>query len=65
MAYTYSEGEKKVRPGVYQRTSKKGNGNEDGALNGVVAFAMQANWGPFEVTAHESAKSIRETYGTG
>lgn len=66
MAYTYVEGEKKVRPGVYQRYSKRGNGNADGALNGVVAFVMKSNWGPTDkVTAHDTAKSIRETYGTG
>lgn len=66
MAYTYAAGETKVRPGVYQRISKRESVTTAGALNGVVAFAMKANWGPIDkVTAHETAKSIRETYGTG
>ena len=66
MAYTYIEGEKKVRPGVYQRTSSAGSTAGAGALNGVVALVMAANWGPVDkATVHETAKSIRETYGTG
>lgn len=66
MAYTYTAGETKLRPGVYQRISKRVSDSVIGALNGVVAFAMKANWGPSDkVTAHETAKSIRETYGTG
>lgn len=66
MAYFYTAGEKKARPGVYQRISMRGTGPTAGALNGVVAYAMAADWGPVDkVTVHESAKSIRETYGTG
>lgn len=66
MAYTYTEGEKKVRPGVYERYSTAGNTAGVGALNGVVALVMAANWGPVDkVTVHETAKSIRATYGTG
>ena len=66
MAYTYLAGEKKVRPGVYQRYTKKGTDNAVSALNGVVAFAMAADWGPVDkVTKHETVKSIRETYGSG
>lgn len=66
MAYTYLAGEIKKRPGVYQRTSKRGNDNTISALNGVVAFAMAGSWGPVDkVTTHDSTKSIRETYGTG
>lgn len=66
MAYSFTEGEVKVRPGVYQRTSQQATNSVVSALNGVVAFAMAANWGPVtKVTAHETAKSIRDTYGTG
>ena len=66
MAYTYTEGEKKVRPGIYERTSSAGSTAGAGALNGVVALVMAANWGPVDkVTVHETAKSIRATYGTG
>lgn len=66
MAQSYSAGEKKIRPGVYQRTSQLGTGSTAGALNGIVAFAMEAVWGPVDaVTAHSTSKSIRETYGEG
>lgn len=66
MAYSYLAGEKKVRPGVYQRTSQRGTSSTAGALNGIVAFAMSAAWGPVDkVTKHETAKSVRETYGAG
>lgn len=66
MAYTYLEGEKKTRPGVYHRTSLNGTGGVVGAINGVVAFVMNASWGPVDkVTKHDTANSIRETYGTG
>lgn len=65
MAYTYKEGERKIRPNVYHRYSKMGESRVE-ALNGVVALAMAANWGPVDkVTSHVTAKSIRDTYGTG
>ena len=66
MAYTYIAGEKKVRPGVYQRISKRGTDNVVGALNGVVAFVMGASWGPVDkVVKCENAKSVREAFGSG
>ena len=66
MSHRYAAGETKIRPGVYYRTSK--NSSESGvtAINGVVALAMAASWGPTDkVTTHETIASIRETYGTG
>lgn len=66
MAYTYFEGEKKIRPGVYQRVSKNGADSTVSAINGFVAFVMAANWGPVDkVTKHDTTRSIRETYGYG
>lgn len=66
MAYTYLAGERKVRPGVYQRVSKLESSTGAGAINGVVAFVINAAWGPVDkVTTHETAKSIRDTYGAG
>lgn len=67
MAYSYVAGEKKDRPGVYQRYSKADTAaNGAGALNGVVAFVTNANWGPLnKVTVHTSLKSLKEQYGTG
>lgn len=66
MAYTYLAGETKIRPGVYQRMSKRGNDNTVSALNGVVAYVTKASWGPVDkVVKCENAKMIREAFGTG
>lgn len=66
MSHRYAAGETKIRPGVYYRTSKNASASIAGAINGVVAFAMAASWGPTDkVTTHEKASSIRETYGSG
>ena len=66
MAHTYLAGEKKIRPGVYFRTSKNSSETVVGALNGVVALVMAATWGPTDkVTKHENADSIRVAYGNG
>ena len=66
MAYSYYDGERKTRPGVYQRTSVRASETVVGAIDGVVAFAMQSNWGPVDkVTTHTTKKSIINTYGSG
>lgn len=66
MGQFYTAGEKKARPGVYQRYSNNGGSVGAGALNGVVAIAMEADWGPCnEVTVHEGRNSVIETYGSG
>lgn len=66
MSHRYAAGETKIRPGVYYRTSKNESASVVGAINGVVAFAMAASWGPTDkVTTHEKVSSIRETYGSG
>lgn len=66
MAQKYAIGEKKVRPGVYYRISKNEGSSVAAALDGIVAFVMAANWGPVDkVVTCESAKSIRETFGSG
>lgn len=64
MAKTYIAGEKKVRPGIYQRFTNRGGAVGAGARDGVNAIVTNASWGPVGVaTVHETAKSIRDTYG--
>ena len=64
MAKVYTVGETKIRPGIYQRFSNVGGSLAAGALNGVNAIVTNASWGPVGVvTVHETAKSIRDTYG--
>jgi hypothetical protein len=66
MGVFYTAGETKVRPGVYQRYSNVGGSVIAGALNGVCAIVIQADWGTLNsVTVHESSASVKETYGTG
>lgn len=66
MAIFFNAGQEAVRPGVYQRYTQKESDNFVGAIDGVCAIAVQANWGPLgTVTSHETAKSITDTYGDG
>ena len=46
MAGTYTIGEKKTRPGVYHRYENAGGLVVAGAVNGIGAGVIQANWGP-------------------
>lgn len=64
MAQFFNAGETKIRPGVYQRYSKNQGDNAVGAINGVCAIAISADWGPLDkVTKHSTAASIIKTYG--
>lgn len=64
MSGRYSNGEIKIRPGVYFRETKGGGPELAGARNGVVAAAFRANWGPIdEVITLESPAEIAEYYG--
>lgn len=66
MAVFFKEGQEGIRPGVYHRYSKVETEVGTGAINGVCAIAINANWGPLgEVTSHGSSKSITDTYGNG
>lgn len=46
MGIFFTVGEKKVRPGVYQRYENRGTGPLAGAINGIVAAVYKSNWGP-------------------
>lgn len=46
MGIFYTQGEKKTRPGLYNRYENTGGGALAGAENGVVAALFHGNWGP-------------------
>lgn len=64
MPGSYSSGEKKVRPGVYYRTTNGGGNETVGARNGIAAAVFKANWGPVgEVVTLSSPSEINEYFG--
>lgn len=66
MAVFYNAGEKKVRPGVYQRHVNAGLNATPGAQDGIVAIPIQAPWGPLgKVMTITNTLELEETYGSG
>ena len=66
MAVFYTAGEKKIRPGVYQRYVNTGLDTEIGAQDGICAIPVQAAWGPLgKVVKNTNVGQLEETYGTG
>lgn len=66
MAIFYNEGEKKVRPGVFQRYSDTGHNTLVGASDGICAIPVQANWGPLgKVVVQNQRSALTKNYGTG
>ncbi len=64
MSGRFSNGETKVRPGVYFRETSNGGVELTGASNGVVGVAFKANWGPLgEIVTLESPSEIRDKFG--
>ena len=64
MAGNYTVGEKKIRPGIYFRTTKGGADPLAGAINGTVAVALKANWGPLgQVVNLSSPAEIYDNFG--
>ena len=64
MAGNFVAGETKIRPGVYFRTTKAGPEPLAGAINGIVAVALKANWGPLgQVVALSSPAEIYDNFG--
>lgn len=64
MAGNFVAGEQKIRPGVYFRTTKEGHDPLAGAVSGIVAVALKANWGPFgQVVALSSPSEIYDHFG--
>ncbi len=65
MAYFFTVGEQKVRPGIYQRYANRGSSVNAGSETGVVGITISSSWGPVgKVTAHQDIESVKKTYGT-
>ena len=66
MAVFYNAGEKKIRPGVYQRHVNIGNASLVGAQDGICAIPIQAAWGPLGVVLkNTNAQQLIDHYGDG
>ena len=66
MGIFFTSGEKKVRAGVYQRYENVGTPIVAGAVNGIAACVIKADWGPIgEVMSFESYEAAKKAYGTG
>ena len=66
MGYFYSKGEKKTRPGLYQRYENRGSSPTTGALIGYCAVTIQADWGPLnKVVTLGLGSTPTNTFGTG
>lgn len=66
MAVFYTQGEQKIRPGVYQRHVNVDATAESDAQDGIVAIPVQANWGPLgKVVKNTSQLQLISNYGAG
>ena len=67
MGAIYRAGEQKIRPGVYRRFEKTGSSATSGAIYGVFAIPVHANFGPLEKVMTFEPDQITELkalYGT-
>lgn len=66
MGYFFNKGEKKVRPGLYQRYENRGSSPVAGAMVGYCAITIQADWGPLnEVVTVGLGGNLNKIFGTG
>lgn len=66
MAVFYNIGEKKSRPGVYQRHVNSGSGVSVGSQDGICAIPVQASWGPLgKVLINSNTGDLTRNYGIG
>ena len=68
MGIFFTAGEKKIRPGVYQRYENRGTGSLAGAVNGIVAAVYKSNWGPLgavETIGADEAGGLTARLGGG
>jgi hypothetical protein len=66
MAAIFSIGERKARPGVYFRYENAGGSEAAGAINGICAAVIRADWGPLDaLVTLESAADIAQYFGDG
>ena len=66
MAIFFNEGERKVRPGVYQRHTNSGFNAPVSSQDGYCAIPVKASWGPLgKVVRNIVANDLTKTYGSG
>lgn len=66
MAIFYKEGEKKIRPGIYQRYENTGFSTLVNAQDGICAIPVRASWGPLgKVVKNNRAADLTKNYGSG
>lgn len=66
MGVFFTVGEKKKRPGVYQRYENTGGVSVAGATNGIVACVVRADWGALKkVHTFESIDAAKAALGSG
>ena len=66
MAIHYKEGERKVRPNLYQRQSNIGFSSLSTAQDGICAIAIKASWGPLgKVVKNTMSSDLNKNYGNG
>ena len=64
MGYFFNKGERKERPGLYQRYENRGMNPVAGAMVGVCAITIQADWGPLnEVATINRYDDLAKLYG--
>lgn len=65
MAGTFTIGETKARPGVYTRYENAGGPQLAGAINGIGAAVIKANWGPLnQLIELDGANAVAPVFGT-
>ncbi len=65
MAGVFTIGEKKARPGVYTRYENAGGVAPAGAVNGIGAVVIRANWGPLnKLVDIDSPSAAASIFGT-
>lgn len=63
---TFSPGEVKVRPGNYHREVSDTTANLAGAINGIGAGLIKANWGPLnEAVVFDGSTDVNAVFGSG
>lgn len=66
MAVFYKEGERKKRPGVYQRHENTDQNTLATARDGICAIPVKASWGPLGVVVKNNNRNdLKKNYGTG
>lgn len=68
MGALFRVGESKIRPGVYRRYEKVGTSGTPGAIYGVFAIPVHANFGPLNTVSafgSDQIEDLKAMYGTG